>query len=84
MANPFKNKTAEAWKAVLTAFGYKAVNQNGHDEVWRKEQDTQVILVPSRASKVIITSTSYYMLRAAEKCGLTRKQIKDWWKENGY
>jgi hypothetical protein len=80
--NPFRNRTAGDWKAVLTAFGYKAVNQHGHDEVWRRGECSQVVLVPSRESKVIIVSTAYYMLRATEKCGLTRKQIKDWWLAN--
>ena len=84
MSKYFRNRKASEWRTVLIAFGYKHINSNGDDQVWAKEGCNQVVLVPGRDSEVIILQTAMDMSRKVGKCGISKKDVLKWWKENGY
>ena len=83
MAKYFRNRTANEWRKVLDAKGFKWINNSGDDEVWSKEGFYIFILVPSR-NETIPMGTSDSMARKAVRCGLPKKEILQWWKENGF
>jgi hypothetical protein len=86
MAKFWRNRTSREWKAVLETYGFEPfyTRNSGDDEVWRKGDSNIAILVPSRDSEVLILPTSAAMARSAAKNGLSKKEILQWWKDNGY
>ncbi len=84
MAKYFRNRKSFEWKAVLTFFGFKRIHTRGDDQVWAKEECSQVVLVPDRDSEIIIIPTAMDMVRKIGRCGISKKDILSWWKENQY
>lgn len=84
MARFFRNRRADEWRAVLTAFGYKWKNNQGDDQVWTNEKYGIAVLVPSRNEELLLP-TSDSMARKVSMClGIKKKEILVWWKENGF
>ena len=85
MAKNFRNREPEDWRAVLAGLGFKYSANDGDDQVWKHENNPRIIvLVPCKNNKEVIISTAYSMIRAIELVGFSRKEIKKWWKDNGY
>jgi len=84
MARFFRNRRADEWRAVLTAFGYKWKNNQGDDQVWTNEKYGIAVLVPSRNEELLLP-TSDSMARKVSMClVIKKKEILVWWKENGF
>ncbi len=86
MAKYWRNRTAKDWKDVLEAHGFRAFSSKNHgdDEVWCKTKKSMVILVPSRDSEVVKHPTSCRMASMADRYGVPKKAILQWWREHGY
>ena len=83
MPKYFKARKAEEVKKFLEAKGYKMVNYDGDDEIWALPNCQYTVKVPSR-NEEIPNGTMDYMRKMICLCGFKRKDILDWWKENGY
>jgi hypothetical protein len=84
MAKFFRNRTANEWRAALSAFGYRWANNRGDDQVWTHPKSQIAVLVPSR-NEVLLLPTSTSMARKVSLgINIHKRDILKWWKENGY
>lgn len=84
MARFFRNRRADEWRAVLTAFGYKWKNNQGDDQVWAHEKYGIAVLVPSRNEELLLPASDSMARKVSLCLGIKKKEILVWWKENGF
>ena len=84
MARFFKNRTANEWRALLAAHGYKWIHNNGDDQVWKLVGNGIVILVPDRNEGMILPTSMDMARKMGLGAGTSKKDILKWWKENGF
>ena len=85
MAKRFKNRTSKEFRVFLEAHGFYYANPDGSgdDDIYARKGYGYTVKIPNRNSEVIPTGTASHIVRCIEKCGIGRKQILQWWKENG-
>jgi len=84
MARFFRNRTANEWRAVLTAFGFHYKHNNGDDEVWAHKNSSMIILVPSRNEDILLPTSLDMARKLCIAKDMKKKEILRWWKKNGY
>ena len=84
MARFFRNRTANEWRAVLEAFGYRWTNNKGDDQIWTHKNSVFAVLVPSRNETLLLPTSESMARKIRLGIGVQKKDILKWWKENGY
>lgn len=83
MAKYFRARKQKEVVAFLVANGFKVVNSDGDDDIWSKDGYEYTVKVPQR-NEDIPMGTMDYMRKMIQECGYTKKDILNWWKDNGY
>lgn len=84
MAKHFRNRAARCYRELLEAWGFKWTSSNGDDAIYTKPGAPIPIKIPSRDNEGVPIGTGDYIKKCLIKDGYTRKQILDWWEQNGY
>jgi len=84
MARFFKNRTANEWRALLGGLGYHWTGNNGDDQVWVRDGSGFAVLVPTRNEDIILPTSMDMARKVSLGCGISKKDILKWWKENGF
>jgi hypothetical protein len=84
MAKYLRNRNSKEWRVALEHFGYKMVDYDGDDQVWKKDGCNTPVLVPNRNESIIITTANYMARAMVACCKIKKKDIIKFWKENGY
>lgn len=79
----FRARTSKEVVAFLVAHGYKHTNTNGDDDIYAKDNCAYPVKVAHR-NEVIPMGTMDYIRQIIQKGGHSRKDILNWWKNNGY
>ena len=83
MSKRFRNRRADEVKAFLEASDFKWINNNGDDAIYALNNNLYTVKVPIR-NEFIPNGTMDYIKKMIEKNGISRKDILEWWKNNGY
>lgn len=83
MSRFFRNRKSNEIRAYLEAHGYKLVSRNGDDDIYAKDGYGYTVKIPNR-NEVIPNGTMDSIKRMIVLNGTTRKNILNWWKENGF
>jgi predicted RNA binding protein YcfA (HicA-like mRNA interferase family) len=83
MSKFFRNRKSIEVRKFLEANGYKLVNANGDDDIYAHPNCNYTVKIPQR-NETIPTGTMDHMRKMIMKNGFSKKDILNWWKNNGY
>ena len=83
MPKYFRARKSNEVKDFLLANGFVLASRVGDDDVYEKIGYSYTVKIPNR-NEVIPDGTMSAVRKYIEKCGINRKEVLRWWKENGY
>lgn len=84
MAKRFNGRCGRDYRVFLEAHGFSCVNGNGDDDIYERQGYGYTVKIPHRDSEEVPTGTALQIVRCIEKCGISRKDVLKWWKDNGH
>ena len=85
MSKFFRARKAREIRAFLIASGFILQSNNGgDDDVYSKVGYQYTVKIPNRDNEVIPDGTMSSIRKCIRHCGLTDKEILNWWKDNKY
>lgn len=80
----FRGRKSREVRAFLNAHGFVLQASHGDDDVYSRPGYEYTVKIPNRDNEEIPIGTMDYIKNCIEKCGISRKEILKWWKENDY
>ncbi len=68
----------------MEAHGFSLVHTHGDDDIYERLGYQYTVKIPNRDSGVVPTGTAPYIVRCIEQYGISRKNVVERWKENGF
>ena len=84
MPKRFRCRRAKEYRAFLEAHGFSLANHHGDDDIYERHGYSYTVKIPNKNSEEVPSGTASFIVKCIEKCGIGRRDILAWWKENGF